>query len=227
MAKGNTYAGESLAHLYTNTAVANVGDASGLQPSATAGSIYIALHTADPGVGGSQNTSEAAYTSYARVAVARSGAGFTQTGQQVTNAADITFPQATGGNETETHWSTGTASSGAGKILHKGPLQSGAKLFTAVVADTLTVPSNAFVVDDRVVAEALPGVSLPTGLTGGTVYWVKTVSGNDITLSATQGGATLDITAAGGGKIGLSRQLAVANLVTPRITAGALVIVEG
>jgi hypothetical protein len=39
--------------------------------------LYLALHTADPGEAGNQTTSEATYTSYARVTVARSGAGFT------------------------------------------------------------------------------------------------------------------------------------------------------
>lgn len=57
--------------LFKNTAWANVGDASGLQPSAVAGSFYIRLHTADPGEAGTGDTSEAAYTGYAPVAVAR------------------------------------------------------------------------------------------------------------------------------------------------------------
>jgi hypothetical protein len=227
MGKGNTYAGESLAHLYTNTALALVGDASGLQPSATAGSVYLALHTADPGAAGSQNTSECTWTGYARVAVARSGSGFTQTGQQVVNAADINFPACTGGSETATHWSLGTASSGAGKILHSGPLASGAKVFTATTADNITVPGNAFVVDDRVVFYSLPLVTMPSGITAGTVYWVKSVSGDVITISTTQGGSTLDITAAGGGKIALSKQLAISNGITPKVTAGQLVVTEG
>lgn len=57
--------------IFNNTDWANVGDAGGLQNSATAGSFYISLHTADPGETGSQTTSETAYTNYARVAVAR------------------------------------------------------------------------------------------------------------------------------------------------------------
>lgn len=58
---------------FQNVDHANVGDASGLQNSAGAGNIYVSLHTADP-AGGDQTTSEATYTGYARVAVAR-GAG--------------------------------------------------------------------------------------------------------------------------------------------------------
>lgn len=227
MGKGNTFTQDLLDHLYLNTALALVGDASGLQPSATAGNLYMALHTADPGAAGAQNTSECAYTSYARVAIPRSGSGFTRTLQKITNFAEVAFPQCTGGSETATHWSIGTASSGAGKVLHTGPLSLNAVIFTATTADTLTCPAHTLVVDDRVVAYAVVGITLPTGITAGTIYWVKTVSGNDITLSTTQGGSTLDVTAAGGGKIALSKQLAISNGITPKVAAGVLGITEG
>ena len=39
-------------------------------------SLYVSLHTANPGATGNQTTSEAAYTSYARVAVARTSGGW-------------------------------------------------------------------------------------------------------------------------------------------------------
>jgi hypothetical protein len=122
MSKANTFENELLAHIFTNADVALIGDATGLRGSTTAGSLYFALHTADPGEAGSQTTSEAAYTSYARVAVARSGAGFTVTANSVSPAANVDFPAATGGSETETHFSIGTAASGAGKVLYKGPV---------------------------------------------------------------------------------------------------------
>lgn len=124
MSKGNTFENELLLLVFNNTAIALIGDASGLQPSATAGSLYVALHTADPGEAGNQTTNEAAYTSYARVAVARSGAGWTVTGNAVTNAALVQFPQCTGSSETETHFSIGTAASGTGKILYRGALSA-------------------------------------------------------------------------------------------------------
>ena len=57
--------------LFKNQAWANVGDASGLQPSVAPGSFFIALHTADPGEAGDQSTNEVAYTGYARVGVVR------------------------------------------------------------------------------------------------------------------------------------------------------------
>lgn len=124
MSKGNTFENELLLLIFNNTAIALIGDASGLQPSATAGSLYISLHTGDPGEAGTATTSEAAYTSYARVAVARSGSGWTVSGNAVSNAALIQFPQCTGGSETLTHFGVTTASSGGTKLLYKGALSS-------------------------------------------------------------------------------------------------------
>lgn len=110
--------------IFKNTAWANVGDASGIQPSAAAGSLYIALHTADPGEAGDQTTSEATYTGYARVAVARSGAGWTVSGNTSSNAALIQFGVCTAGSSTVTYWSIGRASSGAGMIIASGALSA-------------------------------------------------------------------------------------------------------
>ncbi len=86
--------------------------------------LYIALHTSDPGEAGAQNTNETAYTNYARVAVARSGAGWTVTGSSAVNAALIQFPQCGASGATVTHVSIGTAPSGAGTILYSGALNS-------------------------------------------------------------------------------------------------------
>ena len=74
---GNNLQDQILKLIFQNLAVANIGNAGGLQPSTVAGSLYVSLHTADPGAGGSQTTNEAAYTSYSRVGVARSSAGWT------------------------------------------------------------------------------------------------------------------------------------------------------
>jgi hypothetical protein len=106
--------------MFNNTNIANVGDATGLRGSSTAGSLYVSLHTADPGEAGDQTTSEATYTSYARVAIARSGAGFTVTSNSVSPASNVDFPAGTGGSGTVTHFGIGTASSGAGVLLYKG-----------------------------------------------------------------------------------------------------------
>ena len=118
--------------IFNNTDWANVGDASGLQNSATAGSFYISLHTGDPGEAGDQTTSEATYTSYARVAVARSGAGFTISSANASNAAAVTFPACTGGTNTITHFGIGSASSGAGNLFFKGALSASLAVSTGI-----------------------------------------------------------------------------------------------
>lgn len=122
MSKGNTYETELLAHELENANIADIGDATGLRGSTTAGSLYVALHTADPGEAGDQSTNEISYTGYARVAVARSSAGWTSASGAASNDAAIGFPPCTGGTPTATHFSVGVASSGATKILRKGAL---------------------------------------------------------------------------------------------------------
>jgi len=124
MSASNSFENSILDLVFANVDFANIGDAAGLQNSATAGSLYLSLHTGDPGEAGDQTTNEAAYTSYARIAVARSGAGWTVSGNSVVNAADATFPTAIGGPETETHFGVGTAASGAGVLLFSGTLSS-------------------------------------------------------------------------------------------------------
>lgn len=117
MTKTNTLETEILALIFNADAIANVADNAGTSPLTN---LYVSLHTADPGEAGSQTTSECAYTSYARVAVARSGSGWTVSGNSVSPAANIDFPAATGGTETVTHFGVGSLSSGAGVLYYKG-----------------------------------------------------------------------------------------------------------
>lgn len=110
--------------IFLNTDWSGVGDAGGLQNSATAGSLYVALHTGDPGEAGDQTTSEVSYTGYARVAVARSGAGWSRSSSTVSNVATVQFGECTSGSATATHFSIGTDSSGAGQIILSGALSA-------------------------------------------------------------------------------------------------------
>lgn len=119
MSKGNTFENDWLLLVFNATAIANIADNAASSPLT---SLYVSLHTGDPGEAGSQTTSECAYTSYARVAVARSGSGWTVSGNSVSPAAEIEFPEATGGSETATYFAVGTASSGVGKVLYKGSI---------------------------------------------------------------------------------------------------------
>ena len=110
--------------LFNNTDWANIGDAAGLQNSATAGSFYVRLHTADPGETGTGSTNEVAYTGYAPVAVARSVGGFTVSGNQVSNTATVQFGECTAGSATATHFSVCDGSVGAAVIIYSGALSA-------------------------------------------------------------------------------------------------------
>jgi hypothetical protein len=114
MSKSNTTENDFMLYTFNGTAISWNGNTN----------LYVALHTADPGEAGNQTTSEATYTSYARVTVARTSGGFTVSGNQASNTALIQFPQCTGGTNTITHVSVGTATSGAGQILYSGALTS-------------------------------------------------------------------------------------------------------
>ncbi len=120
MSKSDTFENDLLNLIFKNTDAALIGDAGGLRGSVTAGSLYVGLHTADPGEAGDQTTNETTYTDYARQSVVR-GAGFTVTGNSVSPAANVDFPQCTAVPGTAiTHFSIGTAASGAGKLLYSG-----------------------------------------------------------------------------------------------------------
>lgn len=124
---GNTAESDLLKLLFQNTNWANLGDATGLRGSTVPGSFFIGLSTGTLSGSSTQATTEAAYTSYARVAVARSSGGWTITGSAPTiaeNAAAVTFPACTGSSETETYATIGRDSSGAGEVILFGPLSS-------------------------------------------------------------------------------------------------------
>jgi hypothetical protein len=124
MAKTDAWENGLLLLVFNNVAFTAVGDAGGLLGSAVAGSLFVSLHTADPGEAGSQNTSEASYTGYARVAVARSASGWTVSGSVVRPTSEIVFPVPTGGTGTFTFFGVGTASSGTGRLLYHPPIVS-------------------------------------------------------------------------------------------------------
>lgn len=123
MAMGTTSRTKLLQLLFHNDAWELVGDASGLQPSAIAGSFYVALHTADPGAG-EQNSNEVAFTGYARKGVTRVAGNWNIVGNQISNINAIQFDECTAGSTTATHFSVGTALSGVGTIIYSGALSA-------------------------------------------------------------------------------------------------------
>lgn len=131
-----------LSLLFENANWANIGDATGLRGSTTAGSWHVSLHTADPGEAGNQTTSEISYTGYARVAVARSTAGWTVSGASVTPDAAITFGAMSGGaGGTVTHFGIGTDLSGTGNLIFKGTVTPNIVVTSGVTPQLTTATS--------------------------------------------------------------------------------------
>jgi hypothetical protein len=119
LSKSNTFENDLLQLIFNAVAIANLANNATASPLTN---LYVALHTADPGEAGVQNTSEVTYTGYARVAVARTAGGWTITGNSVSPTSNIEFGECTAGTGTATHASIGVAASGATKILYKGAL---------------------------------------------------------------------------------------------------------
>lgn len=117
MSISNTTENAILDLIFSATAWANYADNALVSPQTN---IHVGLHTADPGDTGTMSTSEAAYTSYARVNVARSNGWSAASGGSVSPAASIDFPAGTGGSGTVTHFSTGKTGGGAATILFSG-----------------------------------------------------------------------------------------------------------
>ncbi len=124
------FANSLLKLIFNATAFANMADNAASSPFTN---LYVSLHTASPTATGNQTSNEAAYTSYARVAIARTTGGWTVTANSVSPVATVIFPAATGGSETETFFGVGTSSSGAGHLLYFGSISP-----TIVVANGVT-----------------------------------------------------------------------------------------
>lgn len=119
--KTNTFETDYLELIFNNTDIANIGDTAGIQGSTAAGSLYVALYTVAPSDAG--GGTEAAYTGYAREAVARTTSGWTVAGNNASNAAAITFGENTGSSETLVAFAILTALTG-GDMLYWGDLDS-------------------------------------------------------------------------------------------------------
>lgn len=187
-------------------AIAHNSDITGIsRGTSSAGSLYMGLHYADPGRAGNQSTNEMTYTGYGRVGIPRTTGGLTVTGPSWSPATDVTFGQRTDGGSASIglYMSIGTASTGAGVSLYSGPISGGQAMqpFTAVAAtDAVVIPGNILAVNDTVAFfSPLPVSTLPGGVNEGQVYYTLSSSGNTITLSTSQGGSLLNISADGGG----------------------------
>lgn len=121
MPKSTTFANDLIALIFNGTSISTLAiNATGT----VASGLYLSLHTADPGVGGSQLTNETVYTNYTRVSVVRTAAGWTVATAVAQNAALVQLPQCGASGATITHVALGTDPTGAGKVLYAGALNS-------------------------------------------------------------------------------------------------------
>lgn len=117
----NSFENSLLLLLFNNTTLANIGDATGLVGSTSAGSTQLALSTSALSDTDTVLTAtEVAYTGYARPTQARSSAGWTVSSDTASNAALVQFGEMTaGGPDTVVHLGLGFIATGDVLRLHQ------------------------------------------------------------------------------------------------------------
>lgn len=135
MGKGSTFENAYLQLIFNAVTIASIAINATSSPLTN---LYVSLHTADPTASGNQTSSEATYTGYARVAVARTSSGWTVTANSVSPASTISFPACTGGTNTITNFAVGTAASGTGEILYTGTVTPNISVATGVTPQLTT-----------------------------------------------------------------------------------------
>lgn len=147
MSASNAFETNLLALIFTNTNLANLGDATGLRGSSTAGVFWISL-TVSPGhtEAGDQTTNETSYTNYARQDEARNTTQWTVTNDTADNDNAIPFPTGGASGATLFGFGLGSDTSGAGNLFLIGDLTS-----TLAVSNGIT-PSFAAGALDTVLA---------------------------------------------------------------------------
>ena len=123
MSASDAFETSLLGLIITNANAANVGDATGLRGSTTAGVFWVSL-TVSPGhtEAGSQTTNETAFTNYARQSIARDIASWTVTGDTADNDSALGFPTCGATGATLFGFGLGSASTGAGNLFIIGDL---------------------------------------------------------------------------------------------------------
>lgn len=131
MSKSNNFETNFLKLIFQATGISNIADNATTAPNTN---LYVALHTADPADTGNQSTNEISYSGYARVAVARSTAGWTVVSGVVSPMANISFGTVLAGTaQAATHFSVGMSSTGGTDILYSGSISPQVSIAAGVV----------------------------------------------------------------------------------------------
>lgn len=114
------FANDLIKLILHGAAISNIADNAAASPLTN---LVLGLHTADPGPGGTQETSSVSYAGYARIQVPRMLDNWIVTNNEAQPAARLEFPEMTGGSEALATWMTiGTDLTGPGKVLLRGRL---------------------------------------------------------------------------------------------------------
>ncbi len=142
MGTSTTNANSWLLLMFNTTTFANYAINATASPETN---IATSLNVADPGAGGTMATSEIAYTTYARISVARTSGGFTVSTNTVVLAGATTFGACTvAGTSPATHMTWGKTGGGAAIILWSGTVSPSIAVSAGVTpslttATTLTI----------------------------------------------------------------------------------------
>jgi hypothetical protein len=190
---------------------------------------HIGIHTlTDPGTGTNAAAGEATGGSpaYARQAVTWGAAA----SRLKSNTGALTFdvPAGTYAFFTLFNASTGNTGNYRGHIPFGGAsaIKGFFSVDTAMANDQFLSPGHGMSNGDRVMLFDVFGGALPTGVAEGTIYFVVNVATDTFKVSATSGGAAVDLTAVGGGEGYFQRVIPEVFGAQGQITAaiGALVL---
>jgi len=196
----------------------NAGGAASWPPAAN---LFISLHSADPGDTGANELTGGGY--------ARQQTDFTAASAgALDNVGAITWSVPAGN---VVAWGAWDASS-AGNCFQTGWFNPASNIVglaltragTEVTNNDIQSNAHGLVLDNRVVFEVIEGLTIPAGLTAGTIYFVIStgLTTDAFRVSTTSGGGAVDITAAGSA---IWRQVSVTNFGssgTFQVAAGAL-----
>lgn len=220
---GSTFANDLQKLIFNATAIANVADNAATSPLTN---LFVALHSAWPGAAGNQSTNEISYTGYGRATVARTSGGWTVSTNTVQPVANIDFGACTAGSATAMFASVGVAVSGATKMIGLATIGGAPQIASAAATDTITAFAHGLAADDRVVFYPGYNVTIPTGITEGTVYFVRAtgLTTDTFTVATTSGGAAVDVTGAAGAVFQKVTPITITSSpsVTPRLTTSTI-----
>ena len=131
MSKANTFETDWLKLLFNGTAMTNLA-----RDAAAPDTLYVSLHTADPGEAGTQATNETAYTGYVRVNVVRTTGAWSVANGSVSPVANIDFAECTASpGAAITHFGIGTnATAGqAGYLMYSGTVTPNITMAAGVI----------------------------------------------------------------------------------------------